>query len=155
MIIRRETQKVRAIELPSRVERWDWDWDNNFEVSFYWILFRFQLFLIFFYCRWNYSVGLHNVTITHNGAPECNLNPEKSEEFHVRAVVPKGLLLIFRESNPNDSLWQYEVYKSMFEDIYTSLLVYPNLWSCFSTLNYLFIFSGTVITLYVYILLFF
>lgn len=85
------------------------------------------MFLIFFYCRWNYSVGLHNVTITHNGAPECNLNPEKSEEFHVRAVVPKGLLLIFRESNPNDSLWQYEVYKSMFEDIYTSLLVYPNL----------------------------
>lgn len=66
-------------------------------------------------------MGLHNVTITHNGSPECNSNAEKSEEFYVRAVVPKGLLLVSRESNPDDSLWQYEVYECIFKKFSTIL----------------------------------
>lgn len=106
IIIRRETQKVRAIELPSRIERYMIVPMYIFPLG----LHRFSIVLILIYCRWNYSVGLHNVTITHNGPPECNSNHEKSDEFYIRAVVPKGLLLVSHKSNPDHTVWQYEVY---------------------------------------------
>ncbi|XP_065211097.1 eukaryotic translation initiation factor 2-alpha kinase-like isoform X3 [Planococcus citri] len=46
MLVRRETQIVRAIEPQTRIE------------------------------KWNYSVGLHNVVLTRGGLPECSFNQE-------------------------------------------------------------------------------
>ena len=60
------------------------------------------------YFRWNYSVGLHNVTITHNGIPECNSDVDPLKVI-IRAVVPKGLLYVVNKEYPEKVEWEYQV----------------------------------------------
>ncbi|XKL59293.1 hypothetical protein PGB90_000309 [Kerria lacca] len=78
ILLKRETQKVRAIEVQSRIE------------------------------RWNYSVGLHNITISHNGIPICDQHSRKYLDFLVKAVVPKGLLYLVKEANPDETVWEHQ-----------------------------------------------
>jgi translation initiation factor 2-alpha kinase 3 len=88
LVVRRETQTVRAIEPRSGSE------------------------------RWNFSIGHHEIEMlkSQNCHPGNKKDDEKLEDYildlDLRVVVPEGMICAFSKKNPGNLLWKHQVWFS-------------------------------------------
>ncbi|KAG8240449.1 hypothetical protein J437_LFUL003163 [Ladona fulva] len=81
LVVRRQTQTVRAVEPQTGVE------------------------------RWNFSVGIHDVKFLNDHSPECHgtektSTQKASEDYQVKVVVPDGIVCIVSKMQPNKIIWK-------------------------------------------------
>ncbi|KAL7303663.1 hypothetical protein TKK_0003807 [Trichogramma kaykai] len=58
--------------------------------------------------RWNFSVGLHDLSIIPKSNSNCNLSSTFNLTIDLRAVVPDGLLTAYKDKNSTIKLWEYK-----------------------------------------------
>lgn len=81
LVVRRQTQTVRAIEPQTGVE------------------------------RWNFSVGQHDIKFLNDHSPECHgekkdTNNKTPEDYQVKVVVPEGIVCIVSKAQPDKIIWK-------------------------------------------------
>ncbi|XP_071448115.1 eukaryotic translation initiation factor 2-alpha kinase isoform X2 [Hetaerina americana] len=81
LVLRRQTQTVRAVEPNTGVE------------------------------RWNFSVAQHDIKFLKDHSPECHgdrstSNEKKSEDFELKVVIPDGVVCAVSKQKPNKIIWK-------------------------------------------------
>ncbi|XP_046385466.1 eukaryotic translation initiation factor 2-alpha kinase-like [Ischnura elegans] len=82
LVLRRQTQTVRAVEPSTGVE------------------------------RWNFSVSQHDVKFLKDHSPECHgdkgSSKEKSEDFELKVVIPDGVVCAVSKEIPDKIIWKHK-----------------------------------------------